>query len=185
MRPQRQKVILDRVNKLLKQSGVSEAPVEVEAITGTLGIEVRKSPTEDDISGFLLSQHGLSVIGVNSIHHANRQRFTIAHEIGHFLLHQKESVHVDRTLLKLRSSASSTGADQDEIEANRFAAELLIPRSFLEKDLTERPLKDSDLLDDQRIQQLAKRYQVSVQAMTNRLINLRYLSVDQIGSGGF
>ena len=174
MRASRQRDILERVNKLLQQSGIQGPPVNVEVIARDLKVYVRKSPTEDDISGFLLKQpEGPVVVGVNSLHHPNRQRFTIGHEIGHFLLHQYDKVHVDRLMVKLRNSASSTGENEEEVEANRFAAELLMPRSFLERDLKD--LMSKDLLDDKWMQQLAKRYAVSVQAMTNRLVSLGYL----------
>src|SRR5687767_400614 len=127
MRTSKQKEILNYVNQVLEENEITEAPVDVERIAASLGIDVRKTPTEDDISGFLLTQgDGLCVIGVNSLHHPNRQRFTIGHEIGHFALHDKAGVHVDRRVVRLRSSASSTGEDTEEIEANRFAAELLM-----------------------------------------------------------
>ena len=181
MKLSKQNEILERVNELLQQSRVKTPPVNVEQVAGTLKIHVRKSPTEDEISGFLLRQpEGPVVIGVNSLHHPNRQRFTIGHEIGHFLLHEYDKVHVDRSMVKLRSSASSTGEDEEEVEANRFAAELLMPRTFLDRDVKELLLRD--LLDDKWMQQLAKRYAVSVQAMTNRLISLGYLSADQLGA---
>jgi len=59
------------------------------------------------------------------------------------------------------------------VEANGFAAELLMPAEFLSDDL--RKLTLTDLLDDRKMQQIAKKYQVSVQAMTNRLVSLGYL----------
>jgi len=181
MRTSKQKEILDYVNRLLEENEINGAPVDVERVATSLGIDVRKTPTEDDISGFLLTQgDGLRVIGVNSLHHPNRQRFTIGHEIGHFALHNKAGVHVDRLVVRLRSSASSTGEEREEVEANRFAAELLVPRNFLERDLKDFSL--NDLSDDRGMQQLAKRYQVSVQAMTNRLISLGYLKTDQLGT---
>ena len=179
MRQSKVRSIEATVHSLLQRSGVTEAPVDVEQIARDLGIAVRRTPTEDDISGFLLKNpDGQTIIGVNTLHHPNRQRFTIAHEIGHFELHQFDTVHVDRSVMKLRSSASSSGVNQEEIEANRFAAELLIPRLFLSKDLQRHTF--TDLLDDKGMQQLAKKYRVSVQAMTNRLITLGYLNSDAV-----
>ena len=113
------------------------------------------------------------MIGVNASHHPNRQRFTIGHEIGHFVLHQYDQVHVDKFVLKLRNDDSSTGEKAEEIEANGFAAELLIPWNFIEQDLFRFAVKS--LLDDRGMAQLAKLYQVSVQAMTNRLVTLGFI----------
>jgi Zn-dependent peptidase ImmA (M78 family) len=169
----RKKLIQDEAAKLLRNHGVTEAPVEVEEIAEKLGIAVRKTPANDEISGFLFKQpQGGTVIGVNTLHHPNRQRFTIAHEIGHFMLHDHDQVHVDRFVVKLRSEKSSTGEDEQEVEANRFAAELLMPAAFVERDLRE--LGIQDLHDDRAMLQLARKYKVSVQAMATRLNVLEY-----------
>ncbi len=169
------RAIKSKVKELLQKCGTTQAPIEVENVASVLGIAVSRTPTEDDISGFLLrNPDGSAVIGINALHHPNRQRFTIAHEIGHFELHKHDQVHVDRSIIKLRNSASSKGEDPEEIEANGFAAELLMPEEFLRKDLSASAF--TDLNDERRMQQLAKKYQVSVQAMTNRLVSLGYLT---------
>lgn len=160
---------------LLRDNGITEPPVNVELVAASLGIVLRRTPTKDEVSGFLLQQgSGPVMIGVNSLHHPNRQRFTIGHEIGHYVLHDFDKVHVDNFVVKLRSEASSTGDDKEEVEANRFAAELLIPSEMLSKELSE--LGVTDLLDDRAMQRLAKLFQVSVQAMSNRLISLNYVA---------
>lgn len=174
MRINRRRIIRTEVIELLETNLISSAPVDVERIARSLGILVRRTPTDDDISGFLLRDAGgRAVIGVNTMHHPNRQRFTIGHEIGHFILHPEGTMHVDRTVIKLRDRASSQGEDYEEIEANTFAAELLMPINFLSRDLQRLP--PTDFHDDRRMLQLAKNYQVSVQAMTNRLVSLRFL----------
>lgn len=117
----------------------------------------------------LVRGHGQTVIGVNSLHHPNRQRFTIAHELGHLLLH-KDEVHIDRSFrVNRRDEVSSLAVDPDEIEANRFAAELLMPYNLVMADLLECEI---DLEDEDEIRRLAKKYEVSLQAMTHRIINL-------------
>jgi Zn-dependent peptidase ImmA (M78 family) len=101
-----------------------------------------------------------------------RQRFTIAHEIGHLLLHEHDQVHVDRGFrVRLRSDISSQGTDRDEMEANRFAAELLMPLKMLQADVQS---LEFDLTDDDALWALAKRYGVSTQAMTYRLNTFGY-----------
>jgi len=106
---------------------------------------------------------------VNSLHHPNRQRFTIAHECGHLWLHNDE-VHIDRSFrIKKRDAVSSLAIDPDEIEANRFAAELLMPYTMLKNDLLD---YDIDVENEQDIHELAKRYEVSIQAMTHRITNI-------------
>ena len=179
MKLSRKSHIRHEVCKLLKNNNINEAPVDVEGVARSLEIIVRKTPGKDDISGFLLKQaNGTSIIGINTFHHPNRQRFTLGHEIGHFILHDLDEVHVDRFVLKLRNQQSSTGQDEQEIEANGFAAELLMPAEFLVRDLLL--FNINDLHDDRAMQRLAKRYQVSVQAMTNRLVSLGYIE-EQVG----
>src|SRR6266542_275897 len=151
----RKKIIQSKVSELLQSNGITGAPVDVETIAANLGIVVRKTPAEDEISGFLLKQpQGGAVIGINTLHHPNRQRFTIGHEIGHFMLHDFDEVHVDKFVVRLRNEASSSGEDKEEVEANRFAAELLMPRHMLERELAQFAM--NDLLDDRAMQRLAK-----------------------------
>src|SRR5438034_7962595 len=130
MNPNRKTLIRHKAKQLLELSRAVAPPVNVEAIAAAIGIVIRKTPTEDDVSGFLFKQGGVSVIGVNALHHPNRQRFTIAHEIGHFMLDHFDQVHVDKAIVRLRNEASSTGTFREEVEANRFAAELLMPRGL-------------------------------------------------------
>jgi Zn-dependent peptidase ImmA (M78 family) len=181
MRQQRIKQIREKARQLFQECGITKAPVDVEKIAALKGIEIKRTQQRDDISGFLLrqredvsgffpNQSATTVIGVNTWHHPNRQRFTIGHELGHFVLHKHNELHVDRFAVKLRSDASSTGEDTEEVEANRFAAELLMPFDFLSADLNE--LAPNGELTERVMQQLAKRYKVSVSAMQNRLRSL-------------
>ena len=82
---------------------------------------------------------GVPIIGVNSLHHPNRQRYTIAHELGHLELHRQlitSEVHVDKGFpVLMRDPKSATGTELHEIEANQFAAELLMPRTLIEQAL--------------------------------------------------
>jgi Zn-dependent peptidase ImmA (M78 family) len=161
--------IRQEVNKLLRQCGIHEPPIKVEAIAKSLGVVVRFEPFEDDISGVLYRDESSTIIGVSSLHHSNRQRFTIAHEIGHLILHEME-VHVDKGYrVVLRDSVSSKAVDPAEIDANRFAAELLMPASILRQDVR---LYLHDIEDDAELRNLARKYRVSTQAMAYRLGNL-------------
>ena len=105
-----------------------------------------------------------------------RQRFTIAHELGHYLLHTQgaEEVHIDRLFeIKFRDEQSSRGTDLDEQEANFFAAELLMPRQFIKDDVEK--VKQLDLEDGKVLAQLSNKYEVSTQALLFRLPNVGYV----------
>lgn len=165
----------DIVETLLEKNGIYRPPVPVEAIAQTEGIEIRQAPTGTNISGALVRSNGFVFIAVNSAHHPNRRRFTIAHELAHYhLRHAGTDYHVDGDFtVNLRDQTSSDATNRDEIEANAFAATLLMPKKFLFKDLV-----DLLPLDQEKVRRLAKKYQVSEQAMTIRLVTLGFLSPD-------
>lgn len=168
-KPRRSEVIRQYVARILGGQGITEAPVPVEQLAEALGVQVRYGPFEGELAGMLLQREGQAIIGVNSSHHVHRQRFTIAHELGHFILHGGE-VHIDRSFkVSRRDNVSSMAVEPNEIEANRFAAELLMPYSIITRDLESLHI---DIEDEQEVKLLASKYQVSVQAMTHRLTNL-------------
>src|SRR5262245_50861471 len=172
----RRKHIRALVQRLLAEHHVRAAPVEVADIAKAMGVEVQETPAEDDLSGFLYRDRktNSAIIGVNADHHPNRRNFTTAHELGHYLLHDFDDVHVDREFkVWLRNDASSQGTDIEEKEANLFAAELLMPAHFLAEDVEE--IGTIDVLNEEVLQELASKYGVSTQAMTFRLAYLRYI----------
>jgi Zn-dependent peptidase ImmA (M78 family) len=158
---------------LLERYSIRTPPVPVERIAKALGAEIRRSSLDSALSGMVFVRDGIAIIGVNAMHHPNRQRFTIAHEIGHLELHRKQiesEVHVDRDFpILLRGPHSADGTDEFEKEANLFAAELLMPRRFMEQALQD---KSFDIDDERPIMELARKFQVSKQAMEYRIRNL-------------
>jgi Zn-dependent peptidase ImmA (M78 family) len=175
--PIRRRKIQALVEALLAESGITEAPVPVSQIAKAKGARIFVDSLEGNLSGFLYrdrNKGAQAVIGVNTHHHPNRQNFTIAHELGHWLLHDQEQLHVDREFrVRLRDDVSSQGTDEAEREANFFAACLLMPKNFLETDLANEDFVD--LLDDVLLHGLARKYGVSTQALVNRLKNLGYI----------
>lgn len=156
--------------ELLQSANVVRPPVPIERVAQLQGAEIRRVPYEGKVSGVLFRDNGRTVIGVNSRHGENRQRFTIAHELGHLTLHAGGRIFVDRDFtVRRRDDLSSQATDPDEIEANAFAAEILMPATMLERDVDKTAV---DYESDDAIEDLAKRYQVSVQAMTIRLSTL-------------
>lgn len=166
---------------LLERAGVSAPPIRLEPLVELCGAQLSRQPLQGDISGMVFRDEGRKVIGVNSSESANRQRFTIAHEIGHLLLHEGRPVIVEK-LVRVNLRESSGGAsDREEREANHFAAELLMPEEMLRAAATEL-VGDRTLLSDRRfVAELASRFEVSTQAMEYRLVNLRLLSSLALG----
>lgn len=162
------------VEGLLADNGITEAPVPLPRIAKARGARIVVDSLEGDLSGFLYRDKHENVIGVNTHQAPARQNFTIAHELGHLMLHDQEQLHVDHEFrVRLRNDVSSKGTDDAEREANFFAASLLMPKSFLEKDLADKEFVD--LFDDDFLRNLARKYGVSTQAMGNRLKNLGYI----------
>jgi Zn-dependent peptidase ImmA (M78 family) len=152
--------------RILGEAGVAAAPVPVEEIARSNGCRVVRSDLKE-ISGILVRSEGVPVIGVNAKHPETRRRFTVAHELGHLLLHEGKEVRFDKDFrVSLRSSTSSTGTDIEEIEANFFAASLLMPTKFTEADPRAAFI---ELENVKAVEALAATYKVSPQAMTLRL----------------
>lgn len=157
------------VGKLLRQHGPNCPPVPVERIARSQGCRIEASDLRD-VSGILVRSRGGNVIGVNSTHSEARRRFTIAHELGHLLLHEGEQVRFDKEFrVSLRSDESSAGTNVEEMEANFFAASLLMPDAMLAADQRAYSI---ELEDAESVRDLAGAYKVSVQAMTLRLARL-------------
>jgi Zn-dependent peptidase ImmA (M78 family) len=157
-----------RAAEILKGAGVTAKPVPVDIIAQQKGIALRYMPLDETLSGMIFMQNGVPTVVVNSLHHPNRRRFTVAHELGHFELHMAaigSDVHVDKRFLA-RDANSSTGFDVKEVEANRFAAELLVPRAMLIEELHGRVV---DLEDDELLGELADAFGVSKQMMAIRV----------------
>jgi Zn-dependent peptidase ImmA (M78 family) len=142
----------------------------VEQIARALGVQVVRKTLADDVSGLLIRpEAGPPAIVVNKGHPRVRQRFTIAHELGHLVLHRGRPVLVDHVRLNLRDARSRAAVDVEEIEANAFAAELLMPRSLMVAELNRAAARS----DSARLAaDLAEGFGVSKEAAEYRLVNL-------------
>lgn len=155
-----------RAQAILEMLGVTGPPVDVTRLASQLGFEIHQEDFPDTTSAVLVVDGDIRAIGVNRSHARVKQRFSIAHELGHYMQGHGDFADSRKTF----EDGSYNYADpqnRQESEANEFAAELLMPESFLKTDLSEIGL------DAPR---LAQRYQVSEQAMWIQLINLRLAS---------
>lgn len=168
-----------RAQRLLASEGVTGPRVPVDRIARKYALVVRQ-PLDRDVSGMLVPLEDAAAdrrwaIVVNSDHHPTRQRFTIAHELGHILLHGYTEPHADRGyVVRFRDGRSSEGRVTEEIEANQFAAELLMPQGLLLERATARRLEyvPLDGEDDPAVAELAREFEVSKHALLIRLSNL-------------
>jgi len=169
---------------VLKECGIKKPPVPVEDIPAHYDIQVCELRGSNDIFGAILRSDGRVVIAINPAQHPNRQRFTFAHELGHYFCHPNDPEHVDRDFrISWRKADASKGINWKEVEANRWAAALLVPEEFLRRDLNRVDLDRIANLDESIIKRLASRYKVSPLAMRFRLLHLGLLSPDLAVAG--
>ena len=158
--------------KILKDLNIAKAEnIEIDKIAESLGIDVKGEELDDDISGLFVMKNGKPFIRFNNSEGQKRRRFTIAHELGHYVLHREGTpLFVDKKNEKTlyRNSTSSSGEVKREREANAFAASLLMPEAFISDEMRNIPLGKNP------ITHLANVFNVSEQAMSFRLSNLGY-----------
>lgn len=149
-----QKEILDRYR--------SEIPVRIGALAAELGLDVRLSSLSPRISGLIEPSDDQSFsIKVNKFESEERQRFTVAHEVAHFLLHRNLIKNGIVDSIMYRSALSS----KHEVEANRLAADILMPYDAIEAGLKEL----GNVRDEATATALARKFRVSLPAMKVRL----------------
>ncbi len=136
-------------------------PIAVGSIAKELGIVVKKSTLPAGISGEIREEQGCYIIRVNRHDVKERQRFTLAHELAHFLLHKDRIGDgiVDDILYRSKLS------DNMEIQANRLAADILMPWDLIQKRLMDY----SGLKVEEKIENLASEAEVSTTAIKIRL----------------
>lgn len=155
------------------------APVDVPALILRLGINYVRYPMPDYRSGYIeRSLDGRFKIAVNSKEGKQRQRFTAAHELGHYFLHRDLLLpggrHMDRLYGKVQN-ITGTGNfinETHERQANGFAAELLMPKGLVRSKFKE---VGRDHLE------VARFFQVSGSAMAWRIHNLGLADKRQLG----
>lgn len=159
---------------LLAKMGYEAIPVPIKKIIKGLGIVIKPDYLGDEISGLLITEKGRTIIGYNSIESTVRQRFTLAHELGHHILHNEDKLFVDKIMY--RKSFSSEKERAQEIEANAFAAAILMPHKILSDEFNLLMESPEQLTEENIVGKLSSRFKVSSIAMTYRLINLKLLT---------
>ena len=142
-------------------------PVPLEAIAQEVGIQKIKYEDAEDFDGALLcgsyKQSGIIIVNQNSI--ATRQRFTIGHELGHFLI-QTHIPNGDSFICSNIMGENGGSLHPREIEANHFAANLIMPSSHFTNDLIN--MGEPDLGE---LFGLSAKYEVSLEALLRNFVN--------------
>lgn len=143
---------------------LAETPVRLGALANDLGLTVVTSTLQPGISGEIRPDarvEGGYLIRINRHENRPRQRFTLAHEIAHFLLHRDAIGDGVVDDLLYRSNLS----DRREAEANRLAADLVMPWDAINQRMHDL----ENLNEEDMVAQLAQEFEVSVTAMKIRL----------------
>ncbi len=142
--------------KVLRRVHVDRAPVDVVSLARQMGAAVFADKNMGSVLGGLDSTLETPTIWVNANDHPKRQRFSIAHEIGHLLLHPLGQL--------LRDESFAPTDKPQEIEANEFASHLLMPLWLLEPLINRTPRPS--------IETLGQMFEVSLPAMRWQLAKL-------------
>ncbi|SDD11309.1 protein of unknown function [Sphingomonas sp. YR710] len=120
---------------------LTKAPVDLEAIFSELGIEYNALWMDGEASGSITRNGDSFTVVVNALESTNRQRFTAAHELAHYLLHRdlmgdgkKMHRHIDMLYGSGEQSGDVVFKRLHEIEANRIAAQIVMPKKLVEQE---------------------------------------------------
>lgn len=127
---------INKSKDVLLSFGVDSPPVPLINIVTSYGIDMvyadfSSIPKGNEIAGFI--DLNRNKIFVNKSDSPSRQRFTIAHEFGHYLLHKDYVKDEKRYTVLLRRPLKDLNYSKEEKEANCFAANLLVPSQILSK----------------------------------------------------
>jgi len=163
--------------ELISKYSIDKPSIPIDMIAQKEGLSLVSHDLGENVSGVLVIKDKKGIIGYNVNHAKVRRRFTIAHELGHYVLHghlsDKDEVFVDKDfIVKFRNNINSynKAEERQESEANAFAAALLMPEHLIEKEFENSHL--AEMGEPELISYLAKKFEVSVLAMTYRLTNL-------------
>lgn len=157
------KLNVDSMLQLAKNQNLIDCyKLDIIALIKSQNIElVYDEDMPSDVSGVLKKENDTWTIHVNKMHSQNRQRYTIAHEFGHYCLHKDYTNEFkDKTFFRKEKDWTSI-----EYDANQFAAELLMSKECIKNAL------NNDIIT---IKELSEAFGVSMIAMRNRLLSLNY-----------
>ena len=164
--------IYQRAQKFCLEHHIEEYPVKIVGLCNECGFEVHAEPLPQDVAGFIVVQDEPftkfktgKVIICNSNDRASRQRFTIAHELAHFVLHRNES----QKFFAHRDVGQRGGI---ETEADLFAAQILMPADLVFKAFEKLEKELRVVPQSMKARYIADEFAVSVEAAHIRLEQL-------------
>lgn len=154
---------MKKAQELLDKYWKGGLPINPEKVACLENITVlpNEGLSEKNLSGELIKNNDSLIIYYNPVDSIKRRRFTIAHELGHYLLGHGSNFHDSK------NNFTMSHYDRREVEANQFAIELLIPKIAVEVLINQRKIYD--------VNELCRIFNVSLEAMSFRLKKLGFI----------
>lgn len=158
---------VDKIREKAVEQGINTDPLDIKSVAERIfNIDVKEDKFDKNVSGFLERIGGRWCIYVNQYESELRKRFTIAHELGHFIKHKDKymisgSSNPDQVFFR------DSTVDPIEKEANEFAADLLMP-----KDIFIAKIKSGC----NTIEKLSEAFELSTSAVKYRAYKLGLIS---------
>lgn len=152
-------------SRLINALQISIPIADLDSVVRQLGGKIVENRTLSDVYAGTIKKTGKTSfeISISPYQSETRKNFTVAHELGHLFLHM--GYLLDPSLWKEQNEKIYTrfGTNEEEYQANEFAAALLMPREEFEKTVDE--LSDGKTID---VKKVADHFNVSVSAAKNR-----------------
>jgi Zn-dependent peptidase ImmA (M78 family) len=180
--------IENAVNKILEKNNITKPPVNVLEIARKLDFKIFSAHLKGNISGIMVDSKEMQsspldyqrFIVINSEDYKTRKIFTIAHELGHFALHcTNDTDFFERHLESddVKPCDQSEERQRLEEEANKFAANLLMPKKFMDEFINNSNNRNNlDKLTDE----IKNEFLVSENAIARRFkeLNINFNTVE-------
>lgn len=154
---------------ILEQFGIDN-PIDtsIEDIVYALNVPLKYSKLSN-CDGRIIHEGSKSIIVINdSNNFKTRRNFTIAHELGHYLMHRGDLIlHLDdTTTTSWNNTQSNNKLSRQEAEANTFASEILLPTHLFKDEVFEKPFSPN------LIRLISDKYQVSRSSVIYRFLEI-------------
>lgn len=169
--------VIKQAEEFCKKHNIKSYPVDILKICKDLDIVVCSQNLEHGVSGLILISKDKireydnfkKVIVVNAKDSNSRKRFTIAHELGHYILHKTDEMDY-----YAHRENNADSCSPKEIEANSFASEILMPAHLVNNVLENYGLKEAGF-SDEMISCISREFFVSQAAAEVRLTKLNLI----------
>lgn len=145
-------------------AALKNAPIDIVSLIRELGVNYVETKMEYGADGRIDVDDDRYTITVNSDQSRQRRKFTAAHELAHYLLHRdllQAEGHLDRLFdNRGKENQNAPFSPRHEVEANKFAAQILMPQAAI---------RDRMVWEDYDLHNLADAFGVSPKAMEIRL----------------